>query len=623
MRRPLTLEEIVALEQGGSSSPDWSLVEVSESFEARWVRGCRFEGRVSLGSLGGELDVPGLGPMRSELLRSTLRDVTLGAQALIVDATLVQGYNIGHHFALVGCRLLSASSEATYGLGTAVRAVCEAGGREVRLSRHLTSNVAYIVAMHGYREGLREAYDALIEAEVAQAQERGAVIGNEVTIVGCGVLRDVCLDDGACLEGVSSLRNGTVCSAAAQPTYIGANVTAENFVLAEGARLDTGASLHNAFVGENCRVADGFLCDNCLVFCHSELVAGEGVSAFCGPFTVSHHRGSLLIAGLYSFYNAGSATNASNHQYRLGPTQQGIYQRGVKTGSGAYLLLPANIGAFSLVVGHHKVNPDIGEFPFSVLQERGGESHLVPAQLVRSIGLWRDSQKWKRRDQRLAQRDAVTYDVLSPLTVADMTRAIERINNELLPREGEYIIECGLRLRRGLLTRAVREYQLALDVYLGKAYLRQGGQGEGLECHWVDCGGLVCPDFEVARIEERLVRGGYDSVLQMADDFRGILLRVREQTLDWCVAAARAYYGYSDTEDDLKDATQRLAEASAELREGNLADAAREWAPHMRVGYGLDDPTGPDADFRRLHGQPDDNPDVREMMQYYDFGVRD
>ena len=34
---------------------------------------------------------------------------------------------------------------------------------------------------------------------------------------------------------------------------------------------------------------------------------------FAGPYTVSHHKSSLPIAGMFSFFNAGGGANQSNH----------------------------------------------------------------------------------------------------------------------------------------------------------------------------------------------------------------------------------------------------------------------------------------------------------------------
>ena len=93
-----------------------------------------------------------------------------------------------------------------------------------------------------------------------------------------------------------------------------------------------------------------FSAENSVFFANSEAFHGEAVSVFGGPYTVTHHKSSLLIAGMYSFFNAGSGTNQSNHMYKLGPVHQGILERGSKTGSFAYLLMA--LPHWSIFCGH-------------------------------------------------------------------------------------------------------------------------------------------------------------------------------------------------------------------------------------------------------------------------------
>ena len=58
---------------------------------------------------------------------------------------------------------------------------------------------------------------------------------------------------------------------------------------------------------------------------------------FAGPYKVTHHKSTLLIAGMFSFMNAGSGSNQSNHMYKLGPIHQGTLERGAKTTSDSYI----------------------------------------------------------------------------------------------------------------------------------------------------------------------------------------------------------------------------------------------------------------------------------------------
>ena len=100
--------------------------------------------------------------------------------------------------------------------------------------------------------------------------------------------------------------------------------------------MDGAALLANTYVGQACRIGRQFSAENCLFFANCEAFHGEACSVFAGPYTVTHHKSTLLIAGMFSFYNAGSGTNQSNHMYKLGPVHEGRLERGSQNG---FLLL--------------------------------------------------------------------------------------------------------------------------------------------------------------------------------------------------------------------------------------------------------------------------------------------
>ena len=82
--------------------------------------------------------------------------------------------------------------------------------------------------------------------------------------------------------------------------------------------------LRRCFVGEGVVIENGFSAENSLFFANSHLNHGEACAVFAGPYTVSHHRSTLLIAGYFSFFNAGSGANQSNHMYKSGPDIRGF-----------------------------------------------------------------------------------------------------------------------------------------------------------------------------------------------------------------------------------------------------------------------------------------------------------
>ncbi len=617
--RHLSEAEVRVLEGRGCVADDWSDVWVRGVFDAAALTAVRFMGVVRLGDMSGTVHVnaPGfdMGNVRSSICRATLRDVTLGDWFFVHDVGLLCGYNVGGRFVAMNCGRI-VGGEGAFGVGTPVAVVNEGGGREVPLSASLNSNIAYCVAMHRYIPGLVEGYEALVRRE---AEGLVAEIGKDVHIFSTRVVEGVRIGRRAVIDGASALRNGTILSAPEQPTFVGADVNAANFVFAEGAEVFDGADLTNCFIGQCAMVGKGFAAENLLAFSNSQLLCGEAVAVLAGPCTVSHHKSSLLVAGAYSFFNAGSATNASNHHYRLGPIEQAVYDRGVKTGSGAYVLEPARIGAFTMVVGHHRTCPDTAAFPFSVLAERDGESHLIVAQNLFSMGMFRDWNKWRKRDRRKLKADAVSYDILNPITVGAMMAAVRRIEGDLAHSKSEHIIEGGLRIRRALLSRAAVAYRTAIDLFIAKAYVHDQGRSESLNCEWVDAGGLVAPMPDVRAIEAKIAQGQYESVAQVADDFRALAERARGLTVRWCVGRAREWYGYTDTDENVKDAIQHVAEACHNAKEATLADAAREWGVKVMTSYGLDGtPQEQDADFVALRGDFEQHPDVVECRRYYD-----
>ena len=139
------------------------------------------------------------------------------------------------------------------------------------------------------------------------------------------------------------------------------------------------------------------------------------------------HKSSLLIAGMFSFLNAGSGSNQSNHLYKLGPIHQGIVERGSKTTSDSYILWPAKIGAFSLIMGRHVNHPDTSDLPFSYLIEKNNQTYLVPGVNLRSVGTIRDALKWPKRDKRTDphQLDCINFNLLSPYSIQKMLTGME------------------------------------------------------------------------------------------------------------------------------------------------------------------------------------------------------
>ena len=106
----------------------------------------------------------------------------------------------------------------------------------------------------------------------------------------------------------------------------------------------------------------------------------------------------------------------------MGPIHHGVLERGTKTASGAYILMPAHIGTFSVCFGKLMYHPDTRYLPFSYLIAYGDTMYLSPGRNITTVGLYRDIRKWPKRDVRPvgSQKSIVNFDWLSPFSVGEI-----------------------------------------------------------------------------------------------------------------------------------------------------------------------------------------------------------
>ena len=177
------------------------------------------------------------------------------------------------------------------------------------------------------------------------------IIGHNSSILNCNTIRNVRVGPYSDIEGAIRLNEGSVNSCKEDPVFIGPGVIMEHFIVCSGSTVTESTLIDNCFIGQGCILGKHYSAENSLFFANCGGYHGEACSIFAGPYTVTHHKSTLLIAGIFSFMNAGSGSNQSNHMYKLGPIHQGIMERGSKTTSDSYLLWPARIGPFTLGYG--------------------------------------------------------------------------------------------------------------------------------------------------------------------------------------------------------------------------------------------------------------------------------
>ncbi len=619
--RALSPGEIGTLESAGCTADDWSNVRVGGDFRAAGVRAAHFAGRI---------EIAGAVSIRS----AAVENCSLANGVAIHNvAGRIANYDIAEGARIVGVGRMVTNPGATFGNGAEVEVVNEGGGRVVRLYDGLSSQTAYLQAMYRYRSALQERLGALIDSYVDSVRSDRGTVGRHAVVESVATIGDVRIGAHARVVGAARLENGTILSEEAAPAFVGANVVAESFIVAEGAKVDSGAMIDKTFVGQAVKLGKTFSAENSLFFCNCEGFHSEAVAVFAGPYTVTHHRATLLIAGTYSFYNAGSATNASNHMYKLGPVHQGTLERGSKTASGSYMLWPCVVGPFTVVMGKNMANFDTSEFPFSYISIEAGGSVLTPGMNMFTVGTTRDGEKWPARDRRKAteKRDLVRFEVFSPFTAGRMM-AGERILNALsasTEKSVKVVRHKGIAIKRLLLRTCAKNYAGGIDRYLFGEILRRADAGslaadpKGELCReWVDVAGLLVGK---SRLESILAAVESGAIASTAD-----LQRALAEACDAYESDAWAWVRDAYRERHGKSVDDLAADDIAEMRTGHrkmtetfvrklLADAEKEFDEGAQLGFGADgDDDDRVADFESVRGTFEGNSFVKGLKKQLD-----
>ncbi len=577
--RSLTVDEIEALEQCGCTADDWLRVSVSGDFALGNIANVAFYGDITLGVFDKLIDT-GDGFMRHTGIRNaTLRNVSVGDNCLIENVGgYISGYAIGEECIISGIGTMATTEGATYGQGNTVAVLNEAGDGNVVIYDGMTAQMAAFMDAFAGEKELWQRLRTMVERHVNDNLPEQGQIGYRVKIANTREITNTIIHDECEISGASRLSECTVMSLPEAGTFIGSDTVCDNSIIQAGSSVLDGARLYNCFVGEACHIGKGFSAENSLFFANSHMDNGEACAAFCGPFSVSHHKSTLLIGGKYSFYNAGSATNFSNHAYKLGPIHYGTLERGAKTASGSHLLWPANIGAFSVCIGKIQNHPDTSDLPFSYVIGSESGTLLVPGRNLTTVGTFRDVAKWPKRDMRprSSRRSIVNFDWLSPYTMAKILRG-KRILEELKAEQGANVASYnynGCVIKNSWLLKGIRLYDLALRLFMGEAVAGHTGElpensiGTG---QWTDLCGLLVPSTEVEQLAEDVKNDAVSDIAAVEERF--VDMHKGYDTYKWNWTYRNAI--------DLLDIEMLTVDDIAQLTDDGK-EARREWLNAVR-----------------------------------------
>ena len=592
--RPLTSEEIEVLKKNDCWAEDWTSINVAENFKPNYMHRVMLYGEVNIGSFDKNVEVSQGFVKHSGINNATLRNVTIGDDCLIENVgNFINNYSIGDDCYISNISTMETTEGATYGEGNLVSVLNEVGEGNVILFSDLNSQLAAFMVKHFSQKELKERIRQLIKNEIDNKMPECGQIGNNVKIINTKEITNCVINDFCEVNGASRLSDCTLLGSAHGNVYVGTGVIAENSIIAEGASVINSVKIQDCFVGEACQLSNGFTASTSVFFANSYMSNGEACAAFCGPFTASHHKSSLLIGGMFSFYNAGSATNFSNHAYKMGPMHWGILERGSKTASGAYLLMPATLGSFSVCFGKLMHHPNTRNLPFAYLIADGDKMFLIPGRNITTVGLYRDIKKWPKRDMRTLEnrKSIVNFDWLSPYSVGEVLKGkkiLENLRDVTGDNVSQYLYHEYI-IPASSLHKGIKYYDIALRIYMGAVLKRvlkrdpmltppttQIGLGD-----WDDLSGLLLPNTEEERIITDLQEGTINTIQQLLERFEEINANYREYQWAWTYQMVCDYYDIDEI--TLEDAN-RIHEDYIKARRQWIAEIRKDAEKEFAMG---------------------------------------
>lgn len=640
MYRLLTTQEIKTLELRGCLAEDWTKIEVNDPFNAGRLRNVKFGGNIRLGANSGLTKFNELISKQSGITNCFIQDSVIGNDVYLSDIGILVNYKIGDGSFISNTGTIAVFGSTAFGNGHEINILNENGGRKLPVFDRLSAQIAYMLVVYRHNPQFINKLKSLITDYINTKIATTGEIGEYCRIQNTKNIINVNISPFCQIEGALNLEEGTIKCNEKAPVHIGGGVIAKHFIILSGSNIDNGAILNSTFVGQGVQVGNQFSSDNSAFFANCEAFHGEACSIFAGPYTVTHHKSTLLIAGMFSFYNAGSGTNQSNHMYKLGPVHQGIVERGSKTGSFSYMLWPTRVGSFTVVMDKHTGNFDSSEFPFSYISAENGKSVIIPAMNLFTVGTARDSKKWPARDNRKddEKTDIINYDLFNPCTIQKMIQGSSTLEKlyQTAANDREFIYHKGLYINRLMLRTSKRFYELAVytnlyGVLIKKAtdqnfntidelqkILRPSDSNASIS-DWVDIAGMITDKDSLKRIIGAVIDGKIKNIDDLSLEFNNCNKDYEDKAYSWCISTLNKLKGIdvsSISKSGMLELSENWKTGSVKCNNMILKDAEKEFDQYSRIGFGLEgDENEKLADFESVRGSYEKNSFISEIRR--------
>jgi len=445
--RGLTAHEIEVLVKNENQADNWNDIYVSEKFDPRLVKSCRFHGMIRIGALESyyleyhELQLP------VGLYNSTIVACDIGDNVVIMNVDYLAHYQIGNEVILFNINEMHTTNHAKFGNGIVkegeeesvriwLELANENGGRKIIPFDGITPADAYMWVKFRDDPVLLDRFKEMTEQQFDAKRGYYGTVGDRTVIKNTRILKDVKIGSDAYIKGGNKLKNLTINSCQEAPSQIGEGVEMVNGIMNYGSRAFYGVKAVRFIMGENtclkygARLINSYLGDNSTISCC------EVLNSLIFPAHEQHHNNSFLCAAIVMGQSniAAGATLGSNHNSR-GADGEMVAGRGFWPALCVNLKHNSRFASYVLIAkGSYPSELHI-PFPFALISNNEHENALqiMPAywMMYNMYALTRNSWKYGARDKRIQKQQDIIFDYLAPDTIGEMFDAMKLLEIEI------------------------------------------------------------------------------------------------------------------------------------------------------------------------------------------------
>jgi hypothetical protein len=450
--KPLTTTQIETLVLNRNTSDNWNNILVTDHFDAKLIKNCKFYGLIRIGNLQSFYREFHNLRLAVGLYNSTIISCDLGNNICIDNVNYLSHFIIEDDVMIANVNELATTDHSKFGNGiikegesekvrTWVEVCNENGGRSILPFDGMLSGDAFLWSKFRSDDLLLEKFKTFTEQKIDNKRGYYGKIGKRTVIKNCGIIKDVTIGSDAYLKGANKIKNVTLNSDADRKSQIGEGCELVNGIIGYGCRIFYGAKAVRFVMASHSQLKYGARLINSYLGNNSTISCCEVLNTLIFPSHEQHHNNSFLCAALVMGQSniAAGATIGSNHNSRSADGEI-IAGRGFWPGLCVSLKHNSVFASFTIIAKGDYSNELNIPIPFSLVSNDENNNKLVvmPAYwfMYNMYAMERNAWKYKDRDKRTEKIQLIEYDYLAPDTINELFDAITVLENLPINEDG-------------------------------------------------------------------------------------------------------------------------------------------------------------------------------------------